>query len=44
MDNLENYYLEESNNLLDRLSAVSDTSAEVYELFSTRFCSSEIVF
>ena len=43
MDNLENDDLEESNNLLDRLSAVSDTSAEVCKLILTQFCSSKEV-
>ena len=31
------------NNLIDRFSSVFDTSAEVCELFSTRFCSSKEV-
>ena len=31
------------NNLIDRFSAVSDTSAEVCELISTQFCSSKFL-
>ena len=41
MDILETYDLEQGKNLLDKFSAVFDTSAEVCELIFTQFCSSK---